>query len=68
MAWRKSKASFANGNCVEADDWRTASYSASGACVEAASGVRVRDSKLGDASPVLHFSGVSWGRFIASLR
>ena len=65
--WQKSSYSFSNGNCVE---WRTSSYSAGGNCLEARHDgtVQVRDSKLGDASPVLTFGGSTWGRFIAGLK
>ena len=68
--WRKS--SFcASGECAEIGAWRRASLCNGGACVEAGSGdavVGVRDSQLGDASPVLVFSGGAWERFTAALK
>ena len=69
--WRKSGYSFSNGNCVEAR-WRKSSRShANGNCAEArASGgmVQVRDSKLGDASPVLSFAQGDWSAFVAGVK
>ena len=55
MNWRKSSHSFSNGNCIEVGD-------------AAAVVVGVRDSKLGDASPVLAFTGEAWTRFTAAVR
>ncbi|WP_083914242.1 DUF397 domain-containing protein [Nocardia concava] len=48
--------------------WFKSSWSAGGeACVEAAhlrfGRVAVRDSKLGESSPVLVFDGLAWDRF-----
>lgn len=79
MAWRKSSfssGSMAGSNCAEIDTWRKSSASINDAgagseCVEVGQGgvvVGVRDSKLGDASPVLEFGGVSWGRFLTGVR
>ncbi len=54
--------------------WRKSSRSNNGAanCVECASlfgtGVGVRDSKLGEGSPVLAFERVDWSRFLASVK
>lgn len=52
--------------------WRRSSYSGSqGNCVEArANGARleVRDSKLGDSSPVMDLSPVDWRGFLASVK
>lgn len=54
--WRKAGRSGMNGNCIEvADD-----------C--AGTDVAVRDSKLGDDSPVLRYSPDSWRVFTASLK
>ena len=68
--WRKPRRSFSNSNCVEAR-WRKSSRSASnGNCAEArlAGGtVQVRDSKLGDGSPVLAFTPAQWAAFLATL-
>ena len=76
--WRKSSLSFANGNCVEVapgSTWGKSSRSiGNGNCVEASRcacaepGILVRDSKLGDASPVLSFSAASWAEFTAAIR
>ena len=68
-SWRKSTYSAANGNCLE---WRKSSRSANnGACGEVAvthDALLVRDSKLGDRSPVLAFSFQAWRRFMAGLK
>lgn len=53
-AWHKASGSFANGNCVEV---------AGCTC-----GVRVRDSKLGEASPVLNVSRRAWGALLADIK
>lgn len=69
--WVKSSRSGANG-CVEVQ-WRKSSYSGGngGNCVEVAGdaggGLLVRDSKLGDASPVLYFRADEWAAFIAGV-
>lgn len=53
--------------------WRKSSYSGAngGGCVEAGNrrdGVMIRDSKLGDASPVLAFSVEAWRRFAEQVK
>jgi uncharacterized protein DUF397 len=52
--------------------WRKSSFSGSGnACVEVADLVTrtaVRDSKLGDGSPVLSVTATQWAAFTAGLR
>ena len=53
MHWRKSSYSFANGNCVEVGQDGPV--------------VGVRDTRLGDASPVLVFDAGAWRRFTATL-
>ena len=66
LEWRRSSYSFSNGNCLE---WRKSSFSnPNGECVEVAAGVQVRDSRLGDASPVLSFPAAAWAAFTGGLR
>lgn len=54
--------------------WRKSSFSngTGGECVEVAAtpdgGRAMRDSKLGDASPVLRFTGAEWRAFIAGVK
>ncbi|MEU5848313.1 DUF397 domain-containing protein [Saccharopolyspora shandongensis] len=79
-AWRKSSYSSGNNNCVEIAElrdasavWRKSSYSGNdgGNCVEvgAAPGARgVRDSKLGESSPVLAFSRDAWASFLGKVK
>ena len=75
--WRVSSYSCAgNGSCVEAGNWRTSTRSiGNGACVQIAAplpdfgvGMLVRDSKLGELSPVLAFSITAWRSFTAQLK
>jgi hypothetical protein len=47
LTWRKSRRSDNGGNCVQ---------------VSQRHGLMIRDSKLGDASPVLVFSADAWRR------
>jgi hypothetical protein len=53
--------------------WRKSSYSTGtgGTCVEVQDGLAtqtlVRDSKLGDRSPVLAFSPADWQKFVATV-
>lgn len=67
--WRKSSYSEAQNGCVEVG-WRKSSYSESAnGCVEVGSSpalVGVRDSKLGDGSPVLTFSRRAFAAFLAT--
>ncbi len=81
--WKKSNHSNStpDGNCVEARQvhlaaqggWRKSSRSntsPTGNCVEVKSGtevVQVRDSKLGDASPILDASPADWRSFLAAV-
>jgi Domain of unknown function (DUF397) len=73
IAFSKSSFSSGQGNCVEVG-WGKSSFSSGngGACVEAGEGacgmIHVRDSKLGDASPVLDFTPDEWDAFTAGIR
>jgi hypothetical protein len=53
-------------------EWRTSSYSNNGTCVEVADlpdgGRLVRDTKLGEASPVLRYTAAEWRAFIAGVK
>lgn len=60
-------------------DWRKSSFSAASGCVEVAEGrvlrysddldhVMVRDSKLGDGSPILWFDRPEWAAFLDGVR
>jgi hypothetical protein len=69
IAWRKS--SFSNGAsaCVEVGRWVTSSYSqGNGNCVAVAGAqdgdILVRDTKLGDASPVLRFTSAEFDAWV----
>ncbi|MFG2000297.1 DUF397 domain-containing protein [Spirillospora sp. NPDC048911] len=53
--WRKSRHSEADGNCVEVS--------------RAISGmIGVRDSKRGDAGPILELTRAEWAAFLRSVR
>lgn len=71
MKWRRSSFCAAS-ECIEVASWRKSTHSAgNGACVEAGHGlgvVGVRDSTLGEASPVLEFPAAAWRVFAASLK
>jgi hypothetical protein len=72
--WRKSSYSAGNGACVEVSQMAKASYShQNGGCVEAGpcacgGNILVRDTKLGEDSPVLAFTGAEWDAFIAGAK
>lgn len=73
--WKRARCE--SGNCVEVrrvdamildEQWRKATKSAESAnCVQARAdgrgGVQVRDSKLGEASPILSFTAAEWDAF-----
>ncbi|KAA5829259.1 DUF397 domain-containing protein [Saccharopolyspora hirsuta] len=70
--WRKSSHSNGAQNCVEVG-WRKSSRSNSqgGMCVEVGRGeevVGMRDSKLGEASPVLAVSRARWADFVSAVK
>jgi hypothetical protein len=69
VEWRKSSRSSDNGACVE---WRKSSRSTNnGDCVEARSHdgiMQVRDSKLGDDSPVFSVTGADFASLLTGLK
>ncbi|SDK59767.1 protein of unknown function [Glycomyces sambucus] len=71
--WKKSsRSNQQGGQCLEAR-WKKSSRSNSqgGACVEARShqGVaQVRDTKLGESSPILEASAADWTAFLAEAK
>lgn len=71
VVWRKASC-CASGERIEAASWRKSARSGyNGNCVESGHGpgvVGVRDSKLGDASPVLEFPAEAWRAFTAKLK
>jgi hypothetical protein len=49
--------------------WITSSYSSyNGNCVQVGGSVAVRDSKLGEDSPLLRFTPQAWKRFTGQLK
>ena len=74
--WRTSSFSYNGNSCLEAGSFRTSTFSVgNGACVQIAAplpdfgvGMLVRDSKLGELSPVLAFSITAWRSFTAQLK
>ena len=52
--------------------WRTSSFTDNQTCVEVADlpdgGRLVRDTKLGEASPVLRYTAAEWQAFIAGVK
>jgi hypothetical protein len=68
--WGKASYSNSFSNCLEAR-WQKSSRSTyNGSCAEAAwrdGMVLVRDSKLGEGSPVLEFTPAAWAAFLAGL-
>jgi hypothetical protein len=68
-SWRKSSRSNNANNCVELASWRKSSRSENGTnCVEVSDvstvGILVRDSKLGDESPILAVGADQWRVFL----
>lgn len=68
VIWRKSTRCESHA-CVEVG-FRRSSRCDNAHCVEVAAGpqVLVRDSKLGDASPILVFARHDWVTFVESLK
>jgi hypothetical protein len=70
--WRKSSRSGNTAECVEVGNWRKSTRSGNeGDCVEAgnsSANVAVRDTKLGESSPVLSFAPEQWRTFILSTK
>jgi hypothetical protein len=70
-AWRVSRYSAGQGNCIEVGIWRVSSYSADqGACVEVGTAdavIAVRDTK-DRVGAVLRVPAEAWQSFIAGLR
>lgn len=66
--WRRSTRCD-SGACLEWA-WTRSGRCQGGNCVEAAhrGQVLVRDSKLGDQSPILRFEPAAWQAFVADLR
>lgn len=72
MKWQKAVASHASGACVEVAEWMKSSLCSPSACVEVAAYVHksgedrvgVRDSKLGEDSPVLLYTKEEWAAFL----
>ena len=69
--WRKASASNPAGNCLQAR-WTRASFCSADGCLEVRQRdngtVEVRDSKLGDDSPILRFSREEWDAHLAGVR
>jgi hypothetical protein len=63
ITWRTSSYSNPNGECVEAGN-----SGGAGECVEVAGSVLVRDSKLGEGSPVLGFTPAAWAAFTGRIK
>ncbi|MGI8308760.1 DUF397 domain-containing protein [Saccharopolyspora hattusasensis] len=71
MIWRKSSRSNGAQNCVEVGWQKSSRSNGTGNCVEVGQVVDLvgmRDSKLGDASPVLTVSRVRWADFVAAVK
>lgn len=73
--WITSSHGCESGACVEAGNWRKSSCSGyNNSCVEAGScshggtAILLRDSTLGDASPVLSFGPAAFAAFTGSLK
>lgn len=69
VAWTKSSYCDSANSCVEVA-WTKSTHSGADGCVEIAAGeaVLMRDSKIGEASPVLAFDLAAWRAFIEDVR
>jgi hypothetical protein len=71
--WNKSSRSNPSGNCLETR-WKKSTRSGpnSDNCVEAQIGdggtVQVRDTKLGETSPILNFTRDEWAAFLGGAK
>ena len=70
--WRRSSY-CANGACLEVGaEWTSSSTCSAGSCVECCAPdenvVLVRDSKLGEDSPILALPSATWREFISGVR
>ncbi len=70
--WFKSSKSAANGQCLQVKWFKSTKSGTNGNCVEVASSsdgeIWLRDSKLGEASPVLKFTTGEWQAFVDGVR
>lgn len=70
LVWRRSSRCSTATNCVEVA-WTRSSRCEAGHCVEVQTypnAVYVRDSKLGHASPVLHYTAGEWQQLLAQAK
>lgn len=69
--WQTASYSGKQGNCVQAR-WQQSTRCSDGGCVEInhalGEGIHVRDSKLGDDSPILTFTYAEWDAFIKGVK
>jgi uncharacterized protein DUF397 len=72
IQWKKASKSIGMSNCVEIGVWKKAEASGSSSgCVEVMGGTSsrfIRDSKLGDASPILEVSPADFAAFVGAAK
>jgi len=75
ILWHTSSLSGNNDQCVEVGVWAKSSLSGpwTDNCLEVAGGenleeILVRDTKLGEASPVLTFTPAEWNAFLGGVK